>query len=250
MALSDELVQRLIEIIQQVRQTMSEVQAFVDTMLANLDAFWDWLADAIRAGMDALAAKAREFFDKVEDVLSKPGSATALEEAGRRWHEEVARPAHQLAGDLNLDRLAVDDYWTGLAGSAYRTTVPTHSGAFNDIRIAADGIQNSLTSMANEVRNFLTASIAAAGIALGGVLTLAAAIIVPPTAPAAFTVASIVFGTALALLTTAIAALISFMNGARSQQTALHQSLDRITAWPAANQQLTPQENWKVNEDI
>lgn len=250
MALSDDLVQRLIEIIQQIRQKMAEVQAFVNTMLANLDAFWDWLKDAVRAGMDAVASKADEFFAKVEEVLPKPGSATALEEAGRRWHEEVAVPANQLAGDLNLDRLAVDDYWTGLAGNAYRTTVPAHAGAFTDIRIAADGIQNSLTSMANEVRNFTTASIAAAGTALTGVITLAATIIVPPAAPAAFTVASIVFGTALAIVTTAIATLTSFMNTARGQQTALRQNLDRITAWPAQNQQLASQENWKVNENI
>jgi hypothetical protein len=249
MAFGDELVQRLIEIIQQLRQKIEEARAFVDSMLQSLDSFWDWLKNIIRDGMNDLAQKAQDFFGKIEEVLPKPGSATALEDAGRRWHEEVAMPANRLAGDLSLDRLGVDDYWAGTAGSAYKTTVPAHSGAFNDIRIAADGIQGSLTSMANEVRGFFTASIAAAGIALGGVIALAA-VVLPPATPAAIAVAATAIGTALGLLTTAISSLTSFMNGARSQQTALTQQLDRITAWPTPNQELSNQTGWQVDENI
>src|SRR5262245_43397181 len=170
MPLTDELVQRLLEVVRQLRQKVDEARAFIDRMLATIDPAFDWLVNAIRNGMNTLGQKAQEFFTTIEQVLPAPGSATALEDAGRRWHAEVAVPAGQLAGNLNLDKLGVDDYWAGSAGNAYKTTVPAHAGAFTDVRIAADGIQNSLTSMANEVRGFFTASVAAAGIALGGVV--------------------------------------------------------------------------------
>lgn len=249
MPLADELLQRLLEVVRQIRQKIEEARAFIARMLLTIDPIWDWLITAIRDGMNNLAQKAQEFFTTIEEVLPKPGSATALEEAGRRWHEEVAVPAGQLAGELSLNKLGVDDYWAGLAGNAYDNAVPAHAGAFTDIRIAADGIQNSLTSMANEVRGFFTASIGAAAIALAGVLALMA-VLAPPAAPAALTVAATAIGTALALLAAAIAGLTAFMNGARSQQTALQQPLDRMTSWPAPNQELANQGGWKIDEGI
>jgi len=246
------LNEQVLQLVKDLHLKVDEAFAAIDALLQQLanDTMWSWLVEPIRSGLNDLRQKATEFFTAIERVIGKMGSKDALMAAGQSWHDQIATPASQVGGTLNLDKLGVDDYWAGLGGNAYKTTVPNQSGAFNDLRIVADGLQSSLTSMANEVDNFGWAVIGAITGAAVGVVGLIAAVAAPPSLPAALGIAAAGFSVAAGILVPAITSIVGFMNSAKGQQVTLKQQLDRVTAWPAANNALATPGNWKVDNNI
>lgn len=243
MALNEDLI----KVVQDIRQWLEEARAAIERLLQDLPFIFDALRGPIRDGLNEVVRLGQEFLNQAERVLLAPGLETALREAADRWHTEVAIPANALAGDLDLQKLQVDGYLTGLAGHAYETTARNQAGFLTSIRITAEGMYSSLTSMASDVSNFIMAVIGAAAGAAVAVVGLVAAIAAPPSLPAALGVAAAGLGLALATIVPAISQLTAVMNSAREQQASLQQRLDTgiAASWPKQDTDLGNPRDWE-----
>lgn len=246
MALNEDLI----KVVQDIRRWLEDARVAIESFLRGLPPIFEILRGPIQDGLNEVMRLGQEFLNLAERILLAPGLETALREAAGRWHTEVAIPANALAGDLDLQELRVDGYLTGLAGHAYETTARNQAGFLTTIRITAEGIQSSLTSMASDVSNFIVAVSGAAAGAAVAVVGLVAAIAAPPSLPAALGVAAAGLALAVATIVPAVSQLNSVMNSAREQQVSLQQRLDTgiAASWPEQDTDLDNPRDWEFEE--
>src|SRR5262249_56184083 len=78
-------------------------------------------------------------------LVVEGGVPWTLYEHASAWADRVGEVASGLAGDANVDETKVDDWWQGVAATAYTNTLPRQSAALTAIKTATDELASSLT---------------------------------------------------------------------------------------------------------
>jgi len=232
----DPLVQEAYEKLQEIQRKVDEFFDKVNSVLSWVPFFLSYLIEPIKAAIQALNAKLREFWDRANQLMEQPGSPSALKEAARRWSSDVAAPLAAIAGTIAPARMQTNVEWIGRAAEAYRVTLPGQVAGLTGAKGVADQMRSSLTNLAMSVENFwLAIGIAFATFIVGavGAIIAAATIVGVPAAIAALATA---VGVSIGLIAAAIMALKSHLNTIEREQAAITQRItDLGTQWAASD---------------
>ncbi|MGH3992324.1 MAG: hypothetical protein ACRDSN_07630, partial [Pseudonocardiaceae bacterium] len=155
------------------------------------------LIEPIVQGMEQLAQKMQEFWDRVNQLREQPGNSDRLRDVGAQWAEGIGNVLGDIAGTISLDRLRTNIEWTGSAAEAYRATVPAQGEALNGLKDLAIEMRTSLA-------------------AVGAILTAVAACV--------------------GLITMTISALDSHLDTIQNQQTTIQQGVRDVGGeWSRSN---------------
>ena len=228
----DPLVQEAYEKLREIQQKVDEFFDKVNSVLSWVPFFLSYLIEPIRAGIEALNAKLREFWDRANQLFQQPGSPSRLDEVAQLWVSEVAEPVAAIAGTVSPDKMRTNVEWVGRAAEAYRSTVPAQVSGLNGIKDIANQMRTSLNLLANSVENFwLAIGIAFATFIVGavGAIIAAATVVGVPAAIAAIATA---VGVSIGLIAAAVVSLKSHINTIELQQAAIAQKVtDLGTHW-------------------
>lgn len=196
----------------------------------------DYLIDPIRKGMELLAEKAREFWDRVNQIWDQPGDSDKLKEVGEQWVAQVGNMLGDIAGTVGLDKLRTNVEWSGRAARAYHDTVPPQAAGLNSVKDIAGQLRSSLNRLANSIDGFWMAI----GFAFGGfVVAVIGAVFAACTIvgiPAAIAAVASAVAIAVGLVAAVIMALESHMNTIEAEQMTIKQKIhDLRTSWTMPN---------------
>lgn len=232
----DPLVQEAYEKLQEIQQKVDEFFDKVNSVLSWVPFFLQHLIEPIRAAIEALNAKLREFWDRANQLMEQPGSPSRLDEVAEQWTNEVATAVGEVAGTVSPDQLRTNIEWVGRAAEAYRATVPAQVDGLNGVKGLAEQMRTSLNLLANSVENFwLAIGIAFTTFIVGavGAIIAAATVVGIPAAVAALATA---VGVSIGLITAAIMALKSHLNTIETQQNAIATRVTNLgTTWAASD---------------
>jgi hypothetical protein len=222
--------------IQEIDRKIQEFFDRVNDVLSWVPDFLAHLIEPIRVAIDALNARLREFWDRIDQLRDQRGDSDRLKEVGGQWATRVGDVAADIAGTIGPERLRTNIEWTGRAAEAYRATVPAQVSGLNDVEDLADQMRSSLNDLANSIDAlWMAVGFALAGFVVGIVAAIAAAITVVglPAAVAALMAAA---GAALALISATIIALNSHLDIIESEQAAIVQAMRDVgTRWAVAD---------------
>lgn len=232
----DPLVQEAYEKLQEIQRKVDEFFDKVNSVLSWVPFFLQYLIEPIRAAIEALNAKLREFWDRANQLMEQPGSPSRLDEVAEQWTNEVATAVGEVAGTVSPDKLRTNIEWVGRAAEAYRTTVPAQVDGLNGVKGLAEQMRTSLNLLANSVENFwLAIGIAFTTFIVGavGAIIAAATVVGIPAAVAALATA---VGVSIGLIAAAIVALKSHLNTIETQQNAIATKVTALgTTWAASD---------------
>jgi hypothetical protein len=220
-----------------IDQAAAGVDAIVRGVNAVLDALPDVLVAEIRAGVAELQRVFSEKATELGDLLAYAGDPVALRSAGTAWATGVGSVASRLAGMSTLNSTRADDYWTGLAATAYRNTLPAQQAALTAITSTGDEIDATLTDLANAIVNFWVAvsvALLGLGVALIAAAATAATVVGAPVGAGIGIAALVAFGIAL---NSTISSITEITNSAATRSAELQRRLFNDTAftggaWP------------------
>src|SRR5215207_10142690 len=130
----DPLVQEAYEKLQEIQRKVDEFFDKVNSVLSWVPFFLSYLIEPIRAAIEALNAKLREFWDRANQLMEQPGSPSALKDAAQRWSSEVTAPgqvaglngakgvADQMRSSLTSLAMSVENFWLAI-GIAFATFI-------------------------------------------------------------------------------------------------------------------------------
>jgi hypothetical protein len=219
-----------------IRWGLDQASAGVDTIAGSVNSFLGGLPEFVvgdlRNQVQQLRQQADEVIADISERIAYVGDPAALRTVGRVWADDIGGAVSGLAGLPTLNGLRADDYWTGIAGDAYRNALPPQAAALAAIKTTGDQIDAALGELANGIDQFWVAISAATLTFCAGIETAAvsAASIVGAGAAVAFGVAAVVsFVTAA---TTATIALQNVISTASSQSAAIERRLSDNTVFP------------------
>ncbi len=226
----------VLAIVSDIRERLTEAQAAVDRIAANVDNTLSGLPDIIGGGLRDYVAQLRQMFDDaiglILDPLAYVGDPVALQNAGAGWATNIGGTAGSLAAVTTLNGVKVDDYWVGMAADAYKNTLPAQAGALTAIKAAGDELNSTLTELANAIGRFWIAI----GVAvLSFVVGIATAVAATETAIGIPVGISLGLGVAAGLgagVKSAIDALTDIATDSATRATALGNRLANDVAFP------------------
>ncbi|MFC4943392.1 hypothetical protein [Pseudonocardia sp. GCM10023141] len=216
--------------IREIRQGATEIIDAVDGALAVLP---DEVVAWAREALETAGLRLEEFLSGLRRMCDYAGSPDTLRATGSTWNIAVGAAVSSVGGSVTLDRLRVDDRWSGVAADAYRNTLPAQREALVLVKQIADDVDAGLQELAGAIESFWNAVTMA-------VLTLAAAIAsavigvsAPPSALIALAALVATLTAGIAFLANATAALTTITNVAAARAAALDRALATDTAFPA-----------------
>ncbi|MEV4713293.1 hypothetical protein [Micromonospora sp. NPDC049374] len=229
-----ELIQSINEGIQRVERLGNQI---IDRVSDNLE----WLGPLGRDAMDLLRRFGEllgKFFSEVGKFFTRWGVPWTLYSHGETWTQQVGGPTHEIAGRVDIGQLRVDDYWTGVAATAYTGLLPLQGKALNAVKAAADDIDDALWKVAGGIIAFWVAIAAVLVPFIIELITAAAAALGIITAPAAAAGAGASTAKAIALTAAVVTAAITYLTTLWTQMRDLDQRLHNSDGlpggkWPA-----------------
>lgn len=218
--------------IKEIQQKVKELFDKVNGLLSWVPSFLSGVVDTIKNALNALNQKLQEFWDQVNKFFTEPGWPPALKQAAQAWENHVSSTVSNIAGTLTTDQLQAENDWQGQAANAYKSTIPSQDNALNAIKTIADQINTSLNNIANAIVAFWVAIGAALLTFVVGLVAAIAACCTVVGTPAGIGAAATTVGVVLALVTAAIIALTTYINGVNSEQTTLTQKLNDNSTFP------------------
>ncbi|AHI00450.1 hypothetical protein GCM10010174_64620 [Kutzneria viridogrisea] len=227
------------EVDEKLREIERDVQRFFDAVNEVLSWVPDFLSDLIepiRRGIEGLNQKLREFWDRINQMLTQRGDSDRLKQAGDAWVDQVGNPAGDLAGSLSLDKLRTTVDWSGRAAEAYKASVPAQVSGLGGIKDLANQMKSSLVNLANAIDNFWLAIKAALVVfAVGAVAAIATACTVVGL-PAAIAAIATAVGVSVGLVVTAVTSMQSLTQTIAVEQGNLKQKIhDDLGSWARTN---------------
>ncbi|UJP39708.1 hypothetical protein [Cellulomonas palmilytica] len=108
----------------------------------------DWLADAVRACADRLAALGRGLVARVGELLEGAAAPVLFFLRAHDWITQVGAPASGVAGAVQPSALRATRTWDGATASAYRAAVVGQAPAAAQVHRVAATVASSLTACA------------------------------------------------------------------------------------------------------
>jgi hypothetical protein len=230
------LVREAYDKVQDIERKVQEFFDKVNDVLSWVPWFLNHLIEPIRAGLEALNGKLREFWDRVNQLWEQPGNSDRLKQVGEQWVNEVGNVLGDIAGTISPDRLQTNIEWTGRAAEAYRATIPAQVSGLNAVKDIANQMRSSLNNLANSIDGlWIALGFAFAGFVVGAVAAIATAVTVVGI-PAAIAIIATAVGVAIGLIAAAIMALNSHLNTIESEQATIAQKVHDLGAqWAASD---------------
>ncbi|MGW5648703.1 hypothetical protein ACWEV3_26750 [Saccharopolyspora sp. NPDC003752] len=228
----------------------------VNDLMSWVPDFLSYLIEPIKQGMQALAQKVQEFWDRITQLFEQPGDSDKLRETSDKWATEVGDKTGEIAGDINLQKLKANVEWTGKAAEAYKALVPAQGDGLSSVKLMAMQIRSSLNSLANALDAFWLAIGVALGVFVVGAVGAIAAACTVVGIPAAIGAIATAAGVSIGLVTTAIISMNSFTTTIETEQTAIKQKItDLGDKWSRSDQDLSDGSvsdgdgsDWKVTQ--
>lgn len=229
---ADAVIQKANEKLKEIQDKIKELFDKINSLLSWVPSFLSSVVDKIKDAVNAFNAKLQQFWDKVEQFISEPGSPSALKQAAQSWENSVSKVISDITGTLSTDQLQAENDWQGQAANAYKSTIPSQTAALNSIKGIADQLNTSLNNLGNAVIAFWVAIGAAFLTFVVGLVAAIAACCTVVGTPAGVGAAATTIGVVLALVTTAVLALVSYLNSVSSEQASLTQKLNDNSTFP------------------
>lgn len=220
-------------------QLSQKIQEFIDKVndaLSWVPGFLSDLIEPIKQGLAFLQQKAKEFWDRVNQLIDQPGSPDRLHQVAADWLDKVGNPVGDISGDVALDKLHANLDWEGRGAEAYKATVPAQVGGLNSVKDLANQLRNSLDNLANGIETFWVAMGVAGGVFLVGAIGAIATACTVVGIPAAIAAIATAAGVSIGLVTTAILSVMSLVNTISTEQNTIAQKVhDLGTEWAKSN---------------
>jgi len=220
-------------------QLSQKIQEFIDKVndaLSWVPGFLSDLIEPIKQGLAFLQQKAKEFWDRVNQLIDQPGSPDRLHQVAADWLDKVGNPVGDISGDVALDKLQANLDWEGRGAEAYKATVPAQVGGLNSVKDLANQLRNSLDNLANGIETFWVAMGVAGGVFLVGAIGAIATACTVVGIPAAIAAIATAAGVSIGLVTTAILSVMSLVNTISTEQNTIAQKVhDLGTEWAKSN---------------
>ncbi|HEX3647950.1 MAG TPA: hypothetical protein VHV49_05945 [Pseudonocardiaceae bacterium] len=229
---ADSIIQQAQQKLQEIQQKVNELFDKINGLLSWVPSFLSGVVNAIKDAVDAFNQKLRQFWNQVEQFFAEPGSPSALKQAAQAWENTVSKTISNVTGTLSTDQLQAENDWQGQAANAYKSTIPSQTAALNSVQGIADQLNSSLNNLAGAVIAFWVAIGAALLTFIVGLVAAIAACCTVVGTPAGIAAAAGVIGVVLALVTTAILTLTSYLNSISTEQSSLAQKLNDNSTFP------------------
>ncbi|MFD2422145.1 hypothetical protein [Amycolatopsis pigmentata] len=220
----------------ELEQKIREFFDRVNDVLSWVPDFLSGLVQPIQEGLTTLRQKIQEFWDRVNQLLTHRGNPTRLHQVAEDWANSVGNIVGDIAGRISLDKLQTNLDWQGRGAEAYKTTVPAQVSGLNAVKDLANQLRSSLDNLGNGIETFWTAmTVAGVVFAVGAVGAIAAACTVVGI-PAAIAALATAAGVSIGLVTTAILSLQSLTNTISTEQHTIGQKVhDLGDQWAKSN---------------
>ncbi|HKN95848.1 MAG TPA: hypothetical protein VJX10_01930 [Pseudonocardiaceae bacterium] len=229
---ADSIIHQAEQKLHEIEQKIKELFDKVNGLLHWVPSFLSGVVDAIKEAVAKFNQKLEEFYTKIRQFFAEPGSPSALKQAAKAWENNVSKVVSDVAGTLSTDQLQAENDWEGQAANAYKSTIPSQTAALNSMKGIADQLNTSLNNLANAVIAFWVAIGAALLTFIVGLVGAIAACCTVVGTPAGIAAAAGVIGVVLALVTTAILTLTSYLNSVSTEQSSLVQKLNDNSTFP------------------
>jgi len=203
--------------------------AMAETLTFGLVGGW---AEDVGHELDEFSHLLNRLGREVALFVLEPGVPWTLYEHASAWTDRVGEVASGLAGDANVDETKVDDWWQGVAATAYTNTLPRQSAALTAVKTATDELASSLTWVAIGIFPFWVAIASAMTALLVELIAEAATAATGVGVPVAAAGAGISAAKAIAIISGAVAAFDTYLGVILGQCTAMRENLDSNAAFP------------------
>ena len=220
-----------------IRDTAGEAQRAVDRIInageAALRVLPGVFGNELRDGL----ARLRRMFDddmrELAELIAQAGSPETLRSTGAVWAGDIGGLVSRLAGMATLNGIRADDYWSGVAAEAYRSTLPAQAAALTTVKAVGDEVDTTLNALASAIIRFWFAVAVAL---VGFVVAVASAVATASTgvgAPVGITIAIAAVGATAVAVNEAVTDLTTITTDIRDQAAGLQRRLTNDTAFPA-----------------
>ncbi|MGH4019494.1 MAG: hypothetical protein ACRDT0_09715 [Pseudonocardiaceae bacterium] len=234
--MTNPLVNEAFEKSQEIEQKIREFFDKVNEVISWVPGIFSHLIEPIVQGMEQLGQKMQEFWDRVNQLFEQPGNSDRLRDVGVQWADSIGNVLGDIAGTISLDKLRTNIEWTGSAAEAYRATVPAQGEALTGLKDLAIEMRTSLDSLAESIDNFWLAMKIAF---VGFVVAIVAAIVAAATVvgiPAAIGAVLAAVAACVGLIAATIVALDSHIDTIQNQQTTIQQGIRDVgDEWSQTN---------------
>lgn len=170
-------------------RTVDDVIARINGLLSAVPGFLSDLLDGITTQARALLDRIRELAGQLltwlqENVWPVINGPFTLWEVGNEWTTSVYQKVTDVSGQIDANKVKVDDYWQGPAANAYLQAVSVQKAAADKVAAAVSAIREAVQGLAFTLGALYTALVAgllAATIEImGGSAAVATFLGIPP----------------------------------------------------------------------
>lgn len=242
-------------IVQQADEKSKELERKIQEFFAKVNDVLDWvpsylsdLIEPIKRGMETLGQKVKEFWDRVKQLFTQPGSPTRLHQVAEEWVNKVGNVIGDISGHIGLDKMETNLDWQGRGAEAYKATVPAQVSGLNAVKDLANQLRGSLDNLGNGIESFWTAMVAALIAFIVGAIGAIVGVATVVGTPAAIVAILGAAGVSIALVTTAILSVQSLTNTISTEQNTIAQKVhDLGVDWAKSNTgAMQEKSDWRV----
>ncbi|WP_410815059.1 hypothetical protein [Micromonospora sp. 067-2] len=219
------------QLISTIEEAMRRIERLSNQLVERVNSALAWLGPFAQDALDLLRRfneLVLRFYSEVGKFLTRWGVPWTLYSHGETWTRDVGGPAHAQAGRVDAGQLQVDEYWTGVAATAYTGLLPLQAKALANIKAATDELDDALWKVAAGIIAFWLgiAAVLAPYIVelIAEVVAAGTVVAAPPAAAAAGASTAKAIGLTVAVVTAAIAYLTTLWTQMRDLDQRLHNS--------------------------
>ncbi|RLP93462.1 hypothetical protein [Micromonospora sp. CV4] len=219
------------QLISTIEGAMRHIERLVNQLIERVNRALAWLGPLAQDALDLLL-RFRDlvirFYSEVGKFFTRWGVPWTLYSHGETWTRHVGGPAHEQAARVDAGQLQVDEYWTGVAATAYTGLLPLQGKALASIKAATDELDDALWKVAAGIIAFwlgIAAAFAPYILELIAETATASTVVgAPPAAAAAGVSTAKVVAVTVAVVTAAITYLTTLWTQMRDLDQRLHNS--------------------------
>ncbi|RAO08408.1 hypothetical protein [Micromonospora noduli] len=226
------------ELINHIEAGVRRIEGLANQLIERVNSHLPWLGPFARETlrlMERFRDLAIRFFSEVGKFLTRWGVPWTLYSHGETWTRHVGGPVHEQAARVDAGQLHVDDYWTGVAATAYTGLLPLQGKALASIKAATDDLDDALWKIAAGIIAFW---LGIAAVFVPYIVELIAEVIAAETvvaAPPAAAAAGASTARTIALTIGVVTAAITYLTSLWTQMRDLDQRLHTSDGLPGGN---------------